>query len=128
MGHYRIGDEIVCAFDLGDSKSSWIQEHKIQILGFKPEGELESAQMLCYVPHYVTIGRKTFDLTKKLQAEFKFHDKFLGEQGVFVLDSQVIKHIDSIPGATCKKCGLHIQFAEETMTYRCRACRENPYR
>ena len=124
MKHYRIGDELVCSFNMGDETSPWIQKFKVQVLGFDDDEE----QALCYVPQYMTI-KNSFKITGYHQKICRFHSKFLNEQGVWIRERQIDQHLPSLPGETCSRCGLHVQYAEtDDVAYTCRACRENPWR
>lgn len=127
MGRYRIGDEIICAFNLGDAREAWYQEFKLQVIGFVTGDDYDSDRMLCYVPQYMTI-RSSFTLGRRHQESFGFPSKFIGEQGIFADDNQVVKHMPGLPGEVCSKCKMLIQYATCSASYLCWTCRDNPYR
>ena len=128
MGQYKIGDEVVCKLNVGPSNDPWYQEFKLQIIGFTAgEDEYDSDELLCYVPHYISIPW-AFKLNTTHQRVYSFPDKFIGEEGVLIDDCDVRNHIPGIPGATCDICYIHVQYAMTSYgTFVCHGCRENPY-
>ncbi len=124
MGRYRIGDEVVCVLDHGDD--TWCPEFKLQVISLVTGDDYDNNRLLCYVPHYLTI-KSSFKLNRYQQDGFEFDTKFVGEQGIFIDDEEVIRHLPALPGEVCSNCKILIQYASGT-PYMCWSCRENPYR
>ena len=125
MKKFKIGDEVVVKVNVGTTTDPWLQTLKVQIIGFG--NGANNDQTLCYVPQYENL-KTSFSLNRLHQRHYDFHNKFLGEFGTFVNESDVIKHIPSPEGAVCVRCNDFVMLAEQADDFLCRPCKENPWR
>lgn len=125
---FGVGDEVVLKVNVGsDDRPRW-ERRKVQVIGLPTR--TRDGQYICYVPQWLMI-RNTFVLNVAHQSYYDFPDKFLGEQGYFITEHSQYHSIERAPeGSCCAKCGTFVRWAQpdETGTFRCRQCRENPYR
>lgn len=131
---YFVGDEVVLKVDdVFGYKDVIMSRLKVMILGYDLDTMGFQTQYLCYIPPYerVPVGFKTFKIDQRQQRHFKFDPKFIGDDGCFITSSDSIhKHIPAPKGERCDRCRDFHEGATraEDGTYRCRGCRENPYR
>lgn len=90
-------------------------------------------QYLCYVPHWtrLPVGFKTFKITQHHMKFYGFDSRFIGDQGCFITNNTpIMQHIPAAKGERCERCktffaGVQV---DDHGSYRCRACKENPWR
>ncbi len=128
---YRVGDEVVLkiedTFGYGDVV---YRRAKVQVIGYDMEDSSDYLQFLCYVPPWENVP-KTFTINGTHLRHLDMHPKFLGDKGCFITgQTPIYDHIRTKPGLNCERCDEFCEGAQvaKGQTYRCRACRENPYR
>jgi hypothetical protein len=131
---YKRGDEIVLKvednFGYRDKVYSRV---KVMIIGFDTDCDGDDAMYLCYVPCYETLpyGFNSFTIDHYHAKYFDLEDKFLGDNGCFITaKTPIFKHVPVTPGEWCDRCNEFFNHAEasDKKSYRCRACKENPWR
>jgi hypothetical protein len=129
---YKTGDEVVLKVeeDFG-YKDKTYRSVKVLVLGYSLDSDSDEIDYLCYVPQY-EILQGTFKIGSWHVKRHGCEKKFVGEQGVFITASTpIFKHVPGIPGEKCERCEEffpHVVKPEGSLTFRCRACRENPWR
>lgn len=132
---YSLWDEVVLkvddTFGYGDRIFSRL---KVMIIGFDVDCDDEHAQYLCYIPSYERIpcGFDTFTIDKYHVRHFDLDPKFTGDAGCFITAwTPTFAHHPAPKGENCSKCGdfcVGVSADDSDQPYRCRSCRENPYR
>lgn len=130
---YHVWDEIILRVDdQFGYKDKVVSRLKVMVLGFESDVVGNRAQYLCYVPPYekVPYGFNTFVIDRHHQRHFKFDQKFIGDTGCFITAANPIhKHIPAAQGERCDHCNEFFAGAvRDENGYKCRSCRENPYR
>lgn len=130
---YRLGDEVVLKVE--DSFGYTVKTFsplKVMVLGCDVDVESSNAQYLCYVPVYerIPVGFGTFKIDRLHARHFRVDAKYVGQIGCFITAKYAIyKHIQAVQGEKCDHCRDFFEGATRVDgAYRCRACRENPWR
>lgn len=130
---YSVGDEVIIKVDdLFDYGYKIYTPLKVVVLGFDSDCDSDYGQYLCYIPCYESIpyGFKTFKIGKQHVIYLGIDPKFLDETACFITaQTQTYRHIPAPVGESCIRCKTWCAGAEKTDgVYKCRDCRENPYR
>lgn len=127
---YNAWDQVVISVGgTSDDGKPFSSPVSATVIGHNYDPDSPSTEYLCYVPQYETTPA-SFRITDYHVQWWKADARFLGEQGLFVgHDTRVTKHVPAVPGERCERCQEFVPHAPKTAdAYRCRACRENPYR
>lgn len=136
--YYSTWDEVVIKVD-----DSFGYKHKIYtgvkvtVIGADVSDtmneESDTVQYLCYVPHWLRlpVDFKTFTINRHHMTFYGFDPRFIGDQGCFITNkTPIMQHIPAPKGEKCEKCKTFFAGAQTDSSgvYRCRACKENPWR
>lgn len=120
---YKVGDEVVFWHNVNSEADPFLEMMKGQIIALDT---FMKGLLLVYIPHYQSV-RVSFKVERKHMRDYGVNPKFMGEQAVFVQLEDIVKHLPQLDGAHCQNCGVFVEYAEPT-NFRCRACKENPWR
>lgn len=131
---YTKWDEVVLKLDdCFGYKDKVVSYLKVMVLGIEVDFNGDHTQYLCYVspneriPH----GFPTFVIDRYHARHFHLEPKFIGDTGCFITgENPILKRIPAPKGEKCDRCRTFFEGAErdDEGNYRCRACRENPWR
>lgn len=130
---YSQWDEVVLKipedFGYGDKVPAPL---KVMILGDSYNDYDDYRKYLCYISpgERVPFGYETFIITDKHVKKFCSEKKFIGETGCIITSqNDTFSHVAAVKGEKCDRCETFFEGAERTKgEFKCRACRENPWR
>lgn len=127
---YRIGDELVLKVDSSFGyRDKAYRSVKVQIIGFNVDNDSDEAEYLVYVPPYETLS-DTWVLTDRHANWYGADHKFIGDDVAFIKARHpIFKHMPAPEGERCDHCREFFEGAVKVDgSYRCRACRLDPWR
>lgn len=126
----NVGDELVLNIeDNFGYRDKTVRQIKVQIINVSYDEYDSSPMYLCYVPSYLT-HPGSFKISELTCKKFKLAKKWLGEQAVMVQHvASIARRIEAPRGEQCSRCKDFVVGATKSEDeFRCRACKENPWR
>lgn len=126
---YRRGDEVVLKIEQSFGyRDQVFASAKILVIGYNNDCEGDDAEYLCYVPPYESVPY-SFVIQGRHLRRYGALEKYFNDTACVITNkTPIFTHVQAMKGATCTRCKEFIAHAENQEDYRCRACRDNPYR
>lgn len=127
MSRLKQGDVIICKLKLGklvNSYASFDDKRRFEIIGLDNQG------YCLFSPSYYNM-LDTCRITNFDCKNYCINAKFVGDDMLYIVDTQVFSVDTILDGMHCKRCKQFYQMAranQEDGTLICYSCKDNPYR
>lgn len=130
---YSVWDEVILKVeDKFGYSDKYYSKLKVIILGVDYDTSDSYAQYLCYIPPYENLPYqfKTFIIDRYHVKTYNCDSKFIGERGCLISAwTPTYQHIPAPKGEYCDRCRTWFEGVENIDNkFRCKSCRDNPYR